>query len=294
MTKTPEDTIDNLIRRFEDAAHVDDRGIEFWHAREVQFLLNYDSSWQNFLNAIKKAQVACRESGHDVKNHFNDVIKMVEIGSGAERKSDDLKLTRYACYLIAQNADSRKKPVAFAQTYFAIQTRRQELPGKEHRELSKDERRLLLRNEIKIQNKYLASAAKTAGVGTSGDPRQNGIEYAQFQNSGYKGLYDGLDKKNIHKRKGLKKSQEILDHMDSEELAANLFRTTQAESKLKRENIEGKQNANKAHYEVGQEVRGAIEKIGGTMPENLEPAESIKSIEGKISRSQKGLKKPNT
>ena len=253
--------IEKLISSFEDASQ-DDSGVEFWYARDLQVLLGYESSWQNFSKVIEKAKSACESTGNNISHHFNDVIKMVPIGSGAERETNDIRLTRYACYLIAQNCDSRKKPVAFAQTYFAIQTRRQEIRDEDEASyipLSEDHKRVLLRDEIKEHNKRLASAAKGAGV-------IEPLDFAVFQNFGYKGLYGGLDRVGIQRAKGLKSKTNILDHMGSTELAANLFRATQAEEKLKRDNIKGKENANKAHFEVGQKVRQAIKDIGGTMP----------------------------
>jgi DNA-damage-inducible protein D len=266
--KTVEDgAIDDLITGFELAAHREP-GIEFWLARDLQPLLGYESSWQNFLNVIHKAKIACEASGYEASDHFNDVIKMVSIGSGAERESMDIELTRYACYLIAQNGDARKKPVAFAQTYFAIQTRRQELQDDEaasKTDYSEDQKRLILRNDIKSHNLLLASAAKQAGVI---DPR----DYAIFQNFGYQGLYGGLDRSGIQRRKGLPSKANILDHMGSTELAANLFRATQAEDRLTREKTQGKNNANTVHFEVGQKVRRAIKSIGGVMPEALPQA----------------------
>ena len=199
---------------------------------------------------------------------------MVEIGSGAKRQLEDVRLSRYACYLIVQNGDPSKPVIALGQTYFAIQTRRQELADNEQfARLSENEKRLAIRNELAQHNKHLAAAAKEKGVETS-------LDYAIFQDHGYKGLYDGLAAKDIHARKGLKKSQKILDHMGSTELAANLFRATQTEEKLKRDPIPGKQRANQTHFEVGQKVRKTIEELGGTMPEALPtPEQSVNQIE---------------
>ncbi|EYE87346.1 DNA damage-inducible protein D [Fervidicella metallireducens AeB] len=197
---------------------------------------------------------------------------MVELGSGATREVEDIKLSRYACYLIVQNADPRKEVVALGQTYFAIKTRQQELQ-EDFESMTEDKKRLAIRNELKEHNKKLVEAAKNAGVETN-------IDYATFQNYGYKGLYGGLTAQDIHKRKGLKKSQQILDHMGSTELAANLFRATQTEEKLRRENVKGKENANKVHFEVGYKIRKTIKELGGTMPEDLPtPDKSIKQIE---------------
>ena len=206
---------------------------------------------------------------------------MVPIGSGAERDIPDIRLTRYACYLIAQNGDSRKKPIAFAQTYFAIQTRRQEIRDDDVAQyvpLSEDQKRLLLRDEIKDHNKKLASTAKGAGV-------IEPIDFAVFQTFGYKGLYGGLDRIGIQRKKGLKSKQHILDHMGSTELAANLFRATQTEEKLRRENIKGKEAANVVHYEVGSKVRQAIKDIGGTMPENLPVADDIAKVGRRLKKA---------
>lgn len=278
--------LDSLISEFEGAAQSDDDGVEYWKGRDLQVLLGY-SEYRNFQGIIDKAKTACENSGQQIVNHFVDVTEMVEIGSGAIREIDDIKLTRYACYLIAQNGDSRKKPIAFAQTYFAIQTRRQEIQDEEERlykPLNEDEKRLVLRDEIKEHNKNLASTAKRAGVVKS-------IDFAIFQNFGYKGLYGGLDNIGIHKKKKLKAKQPILDHMGSTELAANLFRTTQTEEKLRRENIKEKEEANLTHYDVGAKVRQTIKDIGGTMPENLPVVEDIKKVSRRIKRGIKSAAK---
>lgn len=258
-------------KTFEKIKHINEYGQEFWYARELQEVLKY-SEWRNFTKIIDKAKIACKGSDLNVLDHFVDVNKTISMPKGAKKEIDDLMLSRYACYLIVQNADPRKKVVALGQTYFAAQTRKQELQD-EFEQLTEDKKRLAIRNDLKDHNKNLADAASNAGVET-------GIEYAIFQNHGYQGLYGGLTANDIHKRKGLKKSQKILDHMGSTELAANLFRATQAEEKLRRENIKGKDNANKTHYEVGQIVRKTIKELGGTMPEDLPtPNKSIKSIE---------------
>lgn len=230
LADAPNDAIDALIGRFESVAHNDEDGHEYWFARELQPLLEY-AKWDNFLTVVARAKEACVRSGNALSDHFADVGKMVSLGSGAEREVDDIVLSRYAAYLIAQNADSRKQPVAFAQTYFAIQTRRQEVRDTSEQRyvpLSEDERRVVLRDEIKEHNRHLASAAKGAGV-------REGIEFAIFQTEGYKGLYGGLDVPGIRRRKGLDPKQHILDHMGSTELAANLFRATQTEEKLRRD-----------------------------------------------------------
>ena len=231
------------------------------------------SDFRNFSAVIAKAKESCQNSGQSVENHIVEINEMVKIGSGAQRIMASFKLSRYACYLIVQNADPGKEVVALGQTYFAVQTRLQEIRQMDeyNRLSSEDEKRLFLRTELAMHNIQLAAAAKNAGV-------IEPIDYAIFQNHGYMGLYGGLDAKGIHKRKGLKKSENILDHMGSTELAANLFRATQTEEKLKRENIKGKQKANQTHYEVGKKVRKTIQEIGGTMPENLPVADSIKKL----------------
>ncbi|MFH5781503.1 DNA damage-inducible protein D [Heyndrickxia oleronia] len=258
-------------RIFEQYRNVNEYGEDFWYARDLQHVLHYEQ-WRNFLKVIVKAQDACKNSNQLVSDHFADVSKMVELGSGAMRRIDDFELSRYACYLIVQNADPKKEVVALGQTYFAVQTRKQELQ-EQFESLDEDKKRLAIRNELKEHNKSLAEAAQSAGVTT---PQ----EYAIFQNHGYKGLYGGLGAKEIHQRKGLKKSQQILDHMGSTELAANLFRATQTDEKLRRENIQGILNANRTHFEVGAKVRQTIQELGGTMPEDLPtPEKSIKQIE---------------
>jgi DNA-damage-inducible protein D len=260
---------------FEQIRQIDEYGNEYWGARQLAKALDY-TDFRNFLAVIGKAKEACKNSGHAVENHLVDFNEMVQIGSGAQREMESYKLSRYAGYLIVQNADPSKEIVATGQTYFAIQTRLQEIRQMdEYNRLStEEEKRLFLRNEMKKHNSQLAEAAKDAGVIESKD-------YAIFQNHGYMGLYGGLDAKGIHAKKGLKKSQLILDHMGSTELAANLFRATQTEEKLRRENIKGKVKAYQTHFEVGKKVRQTIKEIGGTMPENLPTEESIKQIESK-------------
>lgn len=266
---------------FEQIRRIDENGNEFWSARDMAKVLEY-SEYRHFIPVIEKAKEACRNSGQNFMDHFEDYLDMIEIGKGGKRPVDSVKLSRYACYLIIQNADPSKEIVANGQTYFAVQTRIAEIKRMdEYNYLStEDEKRLFLRNELAKHNAQLASAAKDAGVLDSKD-------YAIFQNYGYKGLYGGLDAKAIHTHKGLKKSQKILDHMGSTELAANLFRATQTEDKLRREQIQGKQKANQTHYQVGAKVRQTIKELGGTMPEDLPTVESIKSIEKK---EQKKLK----
>lgn len=266
---------------FDSLRRTDSNGNEYWSSRDLWKVLEY-SEYRHFLPVIEKAKAACKNSNQNVQNHFEDVLEMVTIGSGAERQIDTIYLSRYACYLVVQNADPNKKIVAQGQTYFAIQTRLSELRQAEEAGTltTEEERRLFLRGELAEHNSKLASAAKDAGVIDSRD-------YAIFQNYGYKGLYGGLDAKAIHNRKGLKKSQKILDHMGSTELAANLFRATQAEEKLRRENITGKHQANAAHYQVGAKVRQTIAELGGTMPEDLPVVESIKTVESKQKKIQK-------
>jgi DNA-damage-inducible protein D len=254
---------------FERIKRINDAGAEFWSSREFAGVLRY-GDYRNFEAVVEKAKLACFNSGHRIEDHFVDVTEMVIIGSGAERPVKTILLSRYACYLAIQNADPKKEIVAHGQTYFAIQTRRQELAD-EHLE---EQRRLLLREEMRRHNVQLADAAKGAGVI---EPK----DYAIFQNHGYMGLYGGLKQEDIHRRKGLKKSQKILDHMGSTELAANLFRATQAEEKLRREEVRGKDAANRTHRQVGEKVRQTIKELGGTMPEELPAAESIKKIETK-------------
>ena len=256
---------------FESIKHINEYGEEYWLARELQPVLEY-AQWRRFADAIERAKLACKNSGFEVDDHFADVGKMVDIGSGAEREIDDVMLSRYACYLIVMNGDPRKEVIAIGQTYFAVKTRQQELIDN-YEELTEDQKRLAIRNEMIAHNKSLAEADQMAGVV---DPR----DYAIFQNKGYQGLYGGLGAKEIHARKGLKKSQKILDHMGSTELAANLFRATQTDEKLRRENIQGKQAAYDTHYEVGKKVRQTIKELGGTMPEDLPtPEKSIAQIE---------------
>lgn len=263
---------------FERIKHYTDSGMEFWYARELSRVLQY-SDWRNFQNAVFKAMEACQNSGNEITNHFGDVTKMVEIGSGAERPIEDIMLSRYACYLIVMNGDPQKEVIAVGQTYFAVKTRQQELI-EDYDELSEDQKRLAIRNEMIAHNKSLAEAAQMAGIS---DP----YDYAIFQNKGYQGLYGGLGMKEIHQKKRLKKSQRILDHMGSTELAANLFRATQTDEKLRREKVKGKEAANQTHFEVGKKVRLTIKELGGTMPEDLPtPEKSIKQIEREQKKKQ--------
>jgi DNA-damage-inducible protein D len=257
---------------FEELKQGNEAGMEFWYSRDLLPVLDY-STWDKFKRVIQKAIMACENSGQPSENHFSQVVKMVRIGSDALREIEDYKLSRYACYLIVQNGDPTKPVIANGQTYFAIQTRRQELVDDEaFQKLKEDEKRLFLRNELREHNKLLVETAQQAGVETN-------IDFAIFQNHGYMGLYGGLDAQGIHKRKGLKKSQKILDHMGSTELAANLFRATQTEEKLRRESIKGKTKANRTHFEVGAKVRQTIKELGGDMPEDLPtPKKSAKQL----------------
>lgn len=267
---------------FESIKHTDADGTEWWSSRELAKVLTY-ADYRNFLNVIEKGKEACKNSGISVDDHFGDITEMVEIGSGAEKQIDTVRMSRYACYVTVQNADPNKIIVAQAQTYFAIQTRIAEVKQtKEYQSLTEDEqRRLFLRRELLNHNAQLADAASRAGI-------IEPIDYAIFQNYGYKGLYGGLTAQDIHQRKQLKKSQKILDHMGSTELAANLFRATQTEEKLRRDNITDKQQANKTHYDVGAKVRQTIAELGGTMPEDLPTEESIKKLETKEKKSLTG------
>lgn len=261
---------------FEDIKHINDDGQEFWYARELQKVLQY-SEWRNFLKVINKAKSACQNSANDVESHFVEVNKMVEVGLGIERNIDEFMLSRYACYLIVMNGDSNKEIVALGQTYFAVKTRQQELI-ENFDELSENQKRVAIRNEMKRHNAALADAAHNAGV-------IEPLDYAVFQNYGYMGLYNGLKAKDIKARKGLDKNQDILDYMGSAELAANLFRATQTEEKLRRENIQGKNAANEVHYTVGKKVRQTIQELGGTMPEDMPtPNKSIKQLEKEIQK----------
>lgn len=266
---------------FENIKHSDENGAEFWYARELQTALEY-TEWRNFEKSVKRAKEACAASGFAETDHFVDVNKMVPLGSGSQREVTDMKLSRYACYLIVMNGDPRKEVIALGQTYFAVKTRQKEISDAAV-QLSEDEKRLAIRDEVTIRNKFLASSAKAAGVETP-------VDYAVFQNRGYQGLYNGLGMKDIHKRKGLKKNEQILDHMGATELAANLFRITQTDDKLRRENIKGKEKANETHFAVGKKVRQTIAELGGTMPENL-PTPEISAKKLKKERTKSITKK---
>ena len=256
---------------FENLKHINEYGQEFWYARELQPALEY-SQWRYLKDAIERAKSACGNSGQIISDHFAHVRKMVDIGSNAKREVDDFALSRYACYLIVMNGDPRKEIIALGQTYFAVKTRQQELI-EDYERLSEEQKRIAIRNEMKRHNSALAEAAHGAGVSKP-------LDYAIFQNYGYMGLYNGLKAKDIKERKGLSSNQDILDYMGSTELAANLFRATQTEEKLRREHIQGKTEANKTHFEVGKKVRQTIAELGGTMPEDLPtPDKSVRQLE---------------
>lgn len=257
-------------KRFENIKHIRDDGSEYWSARELAPALEY-AKWENFSKVLKRAMIACENSGRSVDDQFPEVRKLVT-GGVAPREVIDYELTRYACYLIVQNGDPRKEVIALGQTYFAIQTYRQEVAD-HFNQLDEDRRRLVVRGDIRQWNQLLAETAHDAGVITN-------EEFAIFQNAGYMGLYGGLDAEDIHERKALQVGQKILDYMGSTELIANLFRISQTEEKLRKDQIKGAKKATATHYAVGKEVRSAIEKIGGTMPEELPtPAKSIQQIE---------------
>lgn len=263
---------------FESIKHINEYGQEFWYARELSKILEY-KDFRNFELTIFKAMETCKNSGFEISDHFGEVTEMVPIGSGARRGFPSYQLSRYACYVIVMNGDSSKEIIALGQTYFAVKTRQQELI-ENFDQLDEDRKRLAIRHEMAEHNKLLVAAAKDAGV-------ESTLDYAIFQNYGYKGLYGGLTAKDIHAKKGLKKNDKILDYMGYEELAANLFRATQAEAKLRRENIHGKESANNVHFEVGAKVRETIKELGGTMPENLPtPDKSIKQLERELKKKE--------
>ncbi|MFA7308525.1 MAG: DNA damage-inducible protein D [Patescibacteria group bacterium] len=263
---------------FEKIKKINEHGQEYWSARELYKLLGY-TEYNKFLPVIERAIDACKNSGEVIHNHFAHAGEMITIATGtikeALREVSDYHLSRYACYLIAQNGDPRKTEIALAQTYFALQTRRQEI----NELLLEDRKRVMLRGEATHYNKDLGKAAKAAGV----------KNYAGFQDYGYMGLYGGERQRDIHKRKGLKKNEAILDHMGSEELAANIFRAAQAEAKISREAISGELNAGKAHFEVGKKVRKTIQELGGTMPEKLPNAMHIRDSKKRLKKQTKEL-----
>ncbi len=257
-------------KNFEEIKRTREDGTEYWSARELSDVLQY-KKWENFDKVIDRAKLACKNSGVAINDHFPEVRKIVEAGA-TKKKIIDYELSRYACYLIVQNGDPRKEVIALGQTYFAIQTRRQEVADY-FNQLDEDNKRLVIRGDIKQWNQMLLEAAHNAGVITN-------QEYAEFQNVGYMGLYGGLTVEDIHDRKKLKKNEKILDFMGSTELIANLFRISQTEEKLKKDKIHSCSQATSTHYEVGTKVRKAIEDIGGTMPEDLPtPEKSIEEIE---------------
>lgn len=264
---------------FESIRHVNEYGQEFWYARELQVALEY-KQWRRFCSVIDKAKIACEQANNAVSAHFANVGKMVEAGV-APKEIGDIQLSRYACYLIVQNGDPRKKVIALGQSYFAVKTHQQELID-HYDDLNDNQKRLAIRQEMKEHNKLLVAAAKDAGVETT-------LDYAIFQNCGYKGLYGGMTAKDIKEHKNLHGKENILDYMGHEELAANLFRATQTEAKLRRDHVQGKENANQTHYAVGKEVRDTIARLGGTMPEDLPtPEKSIQQIEKEQKRLLKG------
>lgn len=269
--------IDKNNKSFEDIMHIDESGVEFWYARELQLVLNY-KEWRKFENVINKAKESCKNGNINVFDCFVDVDKSIISGKGRKSIIKDYKLNRYACYLIAQNGDPRKKVIALAQTYFAMQTRKQELTEKEYSMLTEDEKRFYQRNLTRKGNYSLNQTAKKAGV----------KNFDRFHNNGYKGLYNGETADDIAKRKGLRYREDILENMGSDELIANLFRISQTEQKLKRDNIQTEKEANKAHYEVGSKIRNTIKELGGSMPEDLPtPKKSLKQLEKENNRSLK-------
>lgn len=254
---------------FESIKKVNEYNSEYWSARDLARELGY-SEFRHFLPVIEKAKKSCKNSGQSIKDHFEDFLDMIELGKTASRELTDIRLSRYACYLIMQNADPSKEVVALGQTYFAIQTRRQEI----QQQIVEDQKRVFLRDQITAHNKHLAEAASMAGV----------KNYGTFTNYGYMGLYGGMSMVEIHKRKRLKENQKILDHMGSEELAANLFRATQTDAKIRRENIRGEARANQTHLEVGKKVRQTIREIGGTMPEVLPASDGINKAKTRVKK----------
>ena len=273
------------VSPFEAIRKEDEDGNEYWSARELARILGY-TEYSKFKNAIQKAEEACQHSNQAISDHFAHVSDMISVGKGARRKVEDVRLTRYACYLIVQNADPSKPIVALGQSYFAVQTRRQELAD-ELAGISEDQLRLLRRPQMTIHNSQLAEAAQNSGVIKS-------IDFAIFQDHGYMGLYGGLKAKDIHEHKGLKKSQEILDYMGSDELAANIFRASQTKQKLEREQVKGKENANRVHHQVGKKVRQTIQELGGTLPEDLPtPTESIQQLQRKEQKRLEAASRPS-
>lgn len=260
---------------FENIKHVDENGMEFWYARELQHVLEY-TEWRNFIQVIDKSKIACENSGNRIATNFVDVNKIVKLPLG-EREITDYKLSRYACYLIVQNGDPRKEIIALGQSYFAIKTRQQELSDN-FNQLDEDHKRLAIRQEMKEHNRSLAEAAKMSGV----------TNYGKFQNFGYRGLYGGMTMQDIHDNKELEKGQNILDHMGSAELAANLFRATQTDEVLRNRRVYDENLANDTHFSVRRKIRKTMEELGTTMPENLPtPRESIQELKKKQNQLDK-------
>jgi len=267
MAKKDLVTIGN--KSFEDLKKVNEHGAEYWSARELQPLLGY-TQWRRFEDAVKRAIISCKQSGNIPENHFAGVGKMVGLGSGSSREVTNYHLSRFACYLIAQNGDPRKPEIANAQKYFAIQARRQEISDA----IAADVERLDLRKQTAEEFKALSGAARDAGV----HDRMFGF----FHDAGYKGMYGGLGRDAIKNHKRIPEKENLMDRMGTTELAANQFRMTQTRDKLARERVKDQQLAIKTHESVGKEVREAIKRIGGTPPEELPPAEHIKHVEKRI------------
>ena len=254
---------------FEDIKHIDEYGNEYWLARELQVAFEY-KRWDKFCKVIENAKITCEKSKYAVSNHFSHLGKMINLGKGGKRKVEDYKLSRYACYLIVQNGDSRKKTIALGQTYFAVQTRKQELSEKEYSTLTEDEKRFYQRNLTRKGNYSLNMVARNVGV----------RNFDKFHNAGYKGLYNGETANDIAKRKKLRYREDILDNMNEDELVANLFRINQTKQKLLKDKVQGENNSSDIHYEVGKEIRYTIKKLGGTMPEDMPtPKKSLKELE---------------
>ena len=271
------DIIEYTEQSFEDIKHVDDYGNEYWEARELMQALEY-KRWDKSCNVLENAKVACEQSKFMIDDHFSQLGKMVNIGSKTSRTILDYKLSRYACYLIVQNANPRKKSVALGQTYFAIQTRKMEITEEEYSELTEDEKRLYRRKQTKDGNKVLYKIAREKGV----------KNFDRFTNAGYKGLYNGETANDIAKRKGLRYREDILDNMSSVELGANIFRITQTEALLEKQESPNEQVATDTHYKVGKAVRETIKQLGGTMPEKLPtPKKSLKELEKEKQRKEK-------
>ena len=256
-------------KMFEDIKHIDEEGNEYWLARELQIAFKY-KEWRKFDGIINKSITACNNSNINANDQFVQVDKLIQHGKGGMRNIKDYKLSRYACYLIAQNGDSHMKVIALAQTYFAIQTRKQELSEKEYSMLTEDEKRFYQRNLTRKGNYSLNMVARNVGV----------RNFDKFHNAGYKGLYNGETANDIAKRKKLRYREDILDNMNEDELVANLFRINQTKQKLLKDKVQGESNASDIHYEVGKEIRYTIKKLGGTMPEDMPtPKKSLKELE---------------